>query len=261
MADEKKVSTTFYLHEGIKPVIGDNGEELFPVYVRVNYNRNNTQFRYIGGPLLPVEASITIQDRSFVKVIGDLIERIVEFEAEKYGDKYTLKGLNKRFVTYVSNFYEPLKKGLLTKLGEVLKGLLAYNDFIVWSNKKFEDQLGDAFDYITHQKPEAWDKIVILQVSALAALYNHQEKCIVAGWLFFNLENTVKMEMRNLDSLPGTTMVFERIPVVDMLDDQSIRFIFLTIDKVCFELLNAGYVDPRLFYSDEDEKRLAELKG
>jgi hypothetical protein len=258
MADEKKVSTTFYIHEGIKPVIGDNGEELFPVYVRVNYNRNNTQFRMLG-PLFPKEASSSLQDQEYVKVLGDVIEKIVEHEARKYGDRHTLKGLNKRVRTYLSNFYVPLKGGLIRKLGEILKGLLAYNDFIVWSNKKFEDQLGDAFDYITHQKPEAWDKIVILQVCALAVLYKHQEKCTVASWLLLGLEQIVKTEIKALDSSPGTTIVFERIPVIDMLDDQSIRFIFLTIDKACFELLNAGYIEPSLFYSEKDEKRLLEL--
>ncbi len=88
----------------------EGGIELYPVYVRVTYNRKNTQFKLIlpnqdySTILFPLESEINgVENYKYKDAIAKkkrLIERVVRAEIEKKGDSFNLNGIAERISSY-----------------------------------------------------------------------------------------------------------------------------------------------------------------
>ena len=96
---EKKLNIVFYLNEDLKAIRFYDGEKvlcLYPVYVRVTYNRITTRFVY-GNVWYPLIKSHHINQDPFFLKQKNLIEMFVQEEIDMYGDKYRITGIGSRF--------------------------------------------------------------------------------------------------------------------------------------------------------------------
>jgi|GEM_PF-7083512 len=152
---KKKISFKFSIIKSKNPDKNKDGEVVYPVYLKVIFNRHSTRFilpDYIehGEEYSPIR-KITLkeyEDENFSLDAGleDYLEKIVRYEYDKVGDKYTLVGLNLRAVKYST----PILNVLSNELGKYLLMYLGdhftYNEF----NKILTDykQQGEVFENI-----------------------------------------------------------------------------------------------------------------
>lgn len=115
MIMDKKVTIKYFLNKDLSPAVYYTEEgriNLFPLYIRVTYNRESTRFKF--SPSIHIEENTDIDqffiDRKIEYISDDkkeIIERLVRYEVEKFGKKFTLRGLGNRLIFYeqgVSNF-------------------------------------------------------------------------------------------------------------------------------------------------------------
>lgn len=140
----KKVTVKLFLNKDIKSRVSSvDDEALFPVYVRVTFNRKNTKFK------LNAWYKDGFEDHAehHPEFIGikDKIEKIVRFESNAMGDKYTVAGLGKRFLTYNSSIQKLLEKVLLVNLTYLVGNVLTHNEFETWKTTSFQDKISAGF--------------------------------------------------------------------------------------------------------------------
>jgi len=119
MKKGKKISVKAFLNKNYpwkttKELPDGSSEEvnLYPVYMQITYNRKNTQFK----------SSVNEHVSDLSEIIGEskirlenelkFYAKIVEYETNKLGDNFQLKGINDRFDKYV----EPI----ISYLGETV---------------------------------------------------------------------------------------------------------------------------------------------
>jgi len=119
---DKKVTIKYFLNEDLSPAVyyTEEGIELnlFPLYVRVTYNRQSTRFKF--SPSIHIEQNADIEEFFKERKIEflltekeEIIERLIRYEANSYGEKFTLKGLGNRLL-----FYETSVIDFLLNIGE-----------------------------------------------------------------------------------------------------------------------------------------------
>ena len=148
MAKEKKIGIRYYLNTQLNPQVL-KGEDHFPVYVRVVYNRLNTQFFF---PLLYKASYITAKefqdffvDRSNpeinkqIETFEDELKKIVRFEFKIKGDSFHIRGIADKLFVYHRSLVELIEKLLIVELrGFATKAA---------GNNKVQDLIHDAWHF------------------------------------------------------------------------------------------------------------------
>ena len=100
------VRFNFQQNLGIKIVSEKNKDieeqpevDKFPIYVQVTYKRKNTKFR-IGNLDYTKDEYFSSETQKLLEEVDRKIRTIIEFENLSLGDKFTLKGLGKRYEKY-----------------------------------------------------------------------------------------------------------------------------------------------------------------
>lgn len=143
MAKQKKIGIKYYLNKRLNPSKLGDGDH-FPVYVRVIYNRESSQFYF---PLLYGDGTLNEEkfesfftNRSNQKInkqidrFDSLIIDIIRFESSKIGDKYKIKGLSKK----ISNYYGSIIPEFENHLKKCLESELSGNEKISFSDISHE---------------------------------------------------------------------------------------------------------------------------
>jgi len=113
MEKEKKISIRYYINTSKKPLI-KNGVHFFPLYAKIGFNKESTSIKAYSGLYEDVflnpnefndhnnipENSIK-KEASSIVLNADKIDRIIRFEYNLVGEKYTLKKLGSR----IGDFY------------------------------------------------------------------------------------------------------------------------------------------------------------
>lgn len=105
MAD-KKITIKYFLNEDVNPSIyyieANKRLALYPVYVRVTYNRKSTKFKFV--PSIHIEKGRDVEEffkekdiSKFILRSNDLIHRVITYEIGMFGDKFSLNGFGIRF--------------------------------------------------------------------------------------------------------------------------------------------------------------------
>ena len=135
---KKKISFNFSIKKTSKPKKNELGEEVYPVYLKVIFNRHSTRFilpDYIqhGEQNSPIR-EITLkeyEEKNFNldSEIESYLEKIVRFEYGKVGEKYLLNGLNERAMIYNDSVSKLLLDEITNLLLIHLGDHFSYNDF------------------------------------------------------------------------------------------------------------------------------------
>lgn len=249
MGIDKKVSTKYYLNTNLKPHIDEEGRELYPIYVRVTFNRNNTQFR-IHKKGIVIERQSDLDSHPWIQSMDKLIVNIVEFEYGKMGEGYTLKGLNKRLKVYRSNFCSVLEAALFLPLSQSLKKVLSYDKFIEWEALDLVDKITVAVVVLEKADPSVLTPSIMVHTIAVSYLSYYEEyegMVAIASWLFTDLRSSLKNNLISHKNIEETTFTFGNMQIVDSLSDENISNVFSYMDRMCFALLER--TDPNIKFA------------
>ena len=141
MKKEKTITIKHFVNFDVKPKMVD-GDEFYPVYTQIVYNRKNTKFKTkISGDPILVKKELELKDSNYLNKSNDIlnqndkIETIIRYEESILNDSFSLKGIGNRLVTYNSpiiNIYKELYKN--SSVEKYLKSVLTYDDYTYWDN-------------------------------------------------------------------------------------------------------------------------------
>jgi len=145
MKREKKISFKYSLYKTKKPSTNLDGEEIFPVYVKIIFNSHSTKFllqRFdeINTENPPIR-EITLEEGNLQNyTIGNFtekyFEKIVRHEFALIGESYSLSGLNSRLSYYGMNVAKIIDKVMNFSLTYYLGEHFKYNDMIRYLEEK-----------------------------------------------------------------------------------------------------------------------------
>ncbi len=121
MGKEKKIGIKFILNKRLKPIVFE-GEDYFPVYCVVVYNRMSNQISftptYKFGYLTEKEFHSFVEERTDANIRSELedfertIEAIIRFEHRIQADNFRLTGLKDKISSYRQNMLRALEIAL-----------------------------------------------------------------------------------------------------------------------------------------------------
>lgn len=128
MPKQKKISIQLYLNKNLKsrisypfPInVSDADKEklaFYPLYVRVRYNRKNTNFRFHSHRDDTVRLCNSYEDLETeeFKEYEKVLKNIIRLEVNRLGDKFKLKGIGNK----VYNYHVLSLKEILAKLADI----------------------------------------------------------------------------------------------------------------------------------------------
>lgn len=149
---EKKVTIKFVPNRASKSMVIDNGEELFPLYIRVIFDTKSTRFPYFYS--LPLAQTIHLSDKDNFYVVSNnekksikpisketieketanyfsILENVIRFEYDFSGEnEYNIVGIFKRFLRYEASILKVLNEELSKKFEDYLQDILTYRQFV-----------------------------------------------------------------------------------------------------------------------------------
>lgn len=140
---EKKLSIKHVLHDKVNPVINEKGEEEYPLYIQVGFNRQLTRF--------PINFYSTYTWKEFERSYANkevanqnLIESAIRFEVSVVGiEKFTLTGLANRLDLYFEPLGDVLEDFLINQFDELAKDVLSYRSYVQMTEIYPDESLHD----------------------------------------------------------------------------------------------------------------------
>ena len=168
MGKEKKITVVYFLNKSVKPKI-ENNKTLYPLYLRITYNRVSTKVKVLGvnGNEVLLEEKYDLLEYSDLEVLlkssynffycdPAMISKIIQKEISFFKDRFTLKGFGKTIGYYSfapvqsvllrgSLFVETRKKEYLEK--QLMKLDVDQNDLLDWIDGMFLSFNGPRVDF------------------------------------------------------------------------------------------------------------------
>lgn len=202
MAKEKKISIKYLLNDRVKPEIGNDGIERYPLYMQIVYNGINTRIKVasgtynppsISGPprwnmksykknytyLLPNNEEPDIkklkkyyEDESTIHFEQSVIEDIVRHESRKDGKNFSFKAFGDKILAYNKIVIQDLNNNFITQLQhKYLEDNLTYRQYI-----NLQNYTDNADEYIV--------EILKLLPNFIHDISPYLKNLLTAYWLF-----------------------------------------------------------------------------
>jgi hypothetical protein len=217
-----KVGVTFIVKRNLKPQIQSpilGGGERYPLYVQVNYNRKNTQFRSIYRKFYvnKDDAFATIEDREQRKYEENLLKSAVEYEIKSQGNSFRLKGIGERSQDYSDSLDNPIDRYFRDILFNVIiKSKSEFSQILdPWQNEavSFDVYIKAAFslmDNLEHLLPKDFEEERKLGLKILNWTEMQKSDVRIIDWLDhtaikkfesdFKKKNTTNIESQDVIS-------------------------------------------------------------
>ncbi len=99
MKKPKKITIKFFLNNNLKEMVVQ-GERHYPLYAQITYDRKNTQIKCNYGGFYKDLHQTRESAPNLLNFEESIFRRSVEFELNKWGDEFKLKGLGKIYENY-----------------------------------------------------------------------------------------------------------------------------------------------------------------
>lgn len=230
---DKKITIKYFLNETINPAVyyvePNKRLLLYPVYVRVVYNRKSTRFKFL--PSIHLEVGSDIEESFKKKNIYHLIERnnnlisrVIYYEIEEFEDDFSLKGFGSRYYAFSESLlnYFIRSDDDFMDLDEVVKkrreNTITFSrnldnpliqiglDLKMLSN---EDAFSNRFPYLLK-------KYVLLSfifISSPKEIYN------IHDWIFTEHKEQVESSLRTLNKYKSIKLfnMYKKSKIIDLL--------------------------------------------
>jgi len=239
----KIVSLKHFLNKRLKPLFEEetpDAEPGYPLYTQVIFDKESTKFkantglRWIGPETVYFSESKEqyLDDdnyiREFEKGVFETdkkILKIVEYEVNKYNDKFTLKGLGKRLSHYGTPITDFIATTLRNEFFKFAGDYLTYNQYISLykSNESVENLIAKAIDSYSLQYNSFPKKLALAFVFYhLLATLNEKEgynSTLIYHWFILpETKNKFKSKFRTLVSEKELDVKDYRA-LVNLIDD------------------------------------------
>ncbi len=203
-----KVGVSFIVKKNLNPEAKSpltGGHDRFPLYVQVNYNRKNTQFRSIYRKFYVnrEEAFATKEDKEQRQYEEDLLISVVEYELRTQGTNFKLKGIGERSLDYSDYLYNPIDRYFRDILFNVI--IKSKSEFTTmldpWRN---EDLSFDVFikaaysllDNLDSQLPGDFKEEREMGIVILDWIEKQKKLVRVIDWLDYSAINKFELDMK-----------------------------------------------------------------
>ena len=140
MKREKTIGFNYYPYKTAKhKEYNDNGEEVFPVYMNVNFSGKSTKFPLVFGDkemgiekvkFSENEINDGIRDSILIKNIENILTSIIRYESKIVGEKYKVAGIKYRLDIYTSLLDDILEDMMIEILDEFLGDYITHNEYL-----------------------------------------------------------------------------------------------------------------------------------
>ena len=238
----KKLTIVFFLNKDVKSRKAKvENILLYPLYVRVSYNRRNTKFA-IGNSWYAESVEEDLNDNEVLITIKGIIEKIVAYEAKNIGDRYEIKGLGKRLGTYFSNLLNAMYLSLNNTLNKEVGKTMAYIQFQEWNTLPLKQKVDEGVRFLKNKVSNNLSNHIIL----IYLLEEFAPQMFVYAWLMNDDRNIFLQRVKKKFAAArasGEKLVLGYIPVEGLDKDKGLQEFASVIDNVCKGLLNIGYTD------------------
>lgn len=236
----KKITIKFFLNKNLQSVELDNNEGKsllgYPLYIQVTYNRNNSQFKSHYGGYYSDLAKIDEENLSGAGLLDfeeNIVRKVMEHEIKKRGDKFDLKGINKKYDIFSTSIEVLLNSNLKQRLYRILLKLkpAEYSAIFNFNDPKVDVLLlykaaSKLYESLEKNIPEDFKREI--KSYELFSLMNLKSKfaysfSTIIDWL----EGNAKVEFEKKIKNNVKTGVMLLPPYINIIDKQ--------IAKVCLE--------------------------
>jgi hypothetical protein len=109
----KKITVKFFLNRLLEPVVQEQKQAYYPLYIQITYNRKNMQFKSMYGEYYKDESELPQRLMDFEERV---IHQIINYETAQTENDYELKGLKRKFEVYSTSIGHVLERYLKPKL-------------------------------------------------------------------------------------------------------------------------------------------------
>ncbi len=164
MDNSKKISITYYPNKRAKSIT-QKGVEMWPLYARIVFNRESLQVKALNkkGEAIYVPAQSDQPHEVLLDVfVQDVVSKIIRFEYNKLGDRFSFKGFGNRLMErYLSNIEDVVFKSLDTTINKSLGDVLTHNQYMAMV--KGNDTIFDKLEYLSDSRPATFVDVVEAQ--------------------------------------------------------------------------------------------------
>jgi hypothetical protein len=115
-----KLTIKFFLHKNLSP-IRKGGKEYYPLYILVTYHRKSTQLKSKFGDYSEDLESLNKKNPGLLEFEERILRKMIEYETELKGNKFSLVGLSERYEHYATSIYGAVQDYLKERLEKEMK--------------------------------------------------------------------------------------------------------------------------------------------
>lgn len=234
----KKVTVKFYLNQDVKGRRLKIGEGvMFPLYVRVTYNRKTTRFP-LANNWFPKKNEENLEDIKELKTFKTIIEKVIAFEVNRVGESYQISGLGDRMKTFSSTLRTGIEGLLNEALSKVMEDKLTFAEYNRWQEKTLFNRVVETIKTFELEIP----KNLRLLLLSFAALSN-APGILIYSWLIGEERKVILQKINDAmnDLLNVQKQSFIAFGEVTMNSMEELEELIKYLDSVCLELLDRGY--------------------
>lgn len=121
MKKPKKLSVKFFLNKFLQSIALENGRMGYPLYAQITYERKNTQIKCSYGGYYDSYESVKRDHEAVLAFEDKLLRKSVQYEVDKFGDEFQLKGLGRKYDTYSQSTHRIFDNYMKMRLRDVLQ--------------------------------------------------------------------------------------------------------------------------------------------
>lgn len=225
MGLDKKITVKFFLNTALKPFQWE-GENLYPIYIRVIYNRKSNNYRY--------EPDLFSTENDFENTIKGLdpelekVEKILNYELNKHKSKFKLSGISHKINKYQTPFLITILNFLNYAFDIGLIDQLSPKEHYQIKNRSLY------YKFIRLDKLGAVTNIIITYAFLFATITQFDDKLTIYDWMFNNKKLAFKRFLLENSELSFFGLKFK-------LDEDNLRvLLFAMMDEIVEKLINSS---------------------
>ena len=124
MYTKRKITLNHFANTNLKKdeAISHGDKIFYPLYLEIIYRRQHLQIKSALNTYCTKELVVkTGEEPGMMKIEKDIVTRIVRFEEKYFGEKYTLRGLGKRYNKYRMPIYKFINNLQRSRIKEAVK--------------------------------------------------------------------------------------------------------------------------------------------
>lgn len=161
MKREKKIGLNYYPYKTKNRYYNEDNQEVFPLYVNVNYSGKSTKFPLLEHELTDVgefkkvmftedEFQNGIDKSEFCINLEEIIRDIIRYEDKCIGENYKITGLKTRFNNYITSLATCIEERVLKVFTHFVGNHYTHNEYLQIESQLNSDECEDTYPSVLY---------------------------------------------------------------------------------------------------------------